>query len=258
MQNKQTTLIAPVEALTQQVAGSFSTTPIEVGFVRTVDHNNNSSKLLAEFPSVSNASALTSTFASTLNTSSILDGIDGIDEKHQINTHNINAHNISSQQAFIFSHRQGFRINNYNLMVRFEDGNQISEIPRIYPLPNAPSWFLGMSNINGQTIPVFNLKEYFGITKYSEDNQRIEDDKITVAKKTPMLFVIQQGDNATGIIIDGLLERLDIDDSKIQRNISLPNRLQHCINNTYLLNKELWYDLNCLDFLDEMEKQVAS
>ncbi len=253
MQNKQTTLIAPVEALTQRVAGSFFTIPKIVN-AEDIDSGNSSGGLLAEFSSVSD----TSTFVSTFDTSNLFNGID---DKNNISTQS--TQNIATQQASIFSHRQGFRINNYNLMVKFEDGNQISEIPSIYPLPNAPNWFLGMSNINGQTIPVFDLKEYFGIAQYLEDGQQLEhdphtiDNKKTIDKK-PMLFVIQQGDNATGIVIDGLLERLDIDDSKIQANINLPSKLQHCINDSYLLNKELWYDLNCLNFLDEIEKQVVS
>ncbi len=251
MQNQQTRLISPVEALTQQVASSFPTTP---------------SALADEVVGATSDSALYSEMAtkSTITTTTSAPAQDTVEIGNTLvdfdvaSFDNINNKDASKQRASIFLHRQGFRLNNYNLMVRFEDGNQISEIPNIYPLPNAPKWFLGMSNINGQTIPVFNLKEYFGITNYDQDSQRIKVNKITTDKKTPMLFVIQQGDNATGIIIDGLLERLDIDDSKIQPNINLPNKLKNCTHHTYLLNKELWYDLNCLDFLDEIEKQIAS
>ncbi len=272
MQNRQATLIAPVEALTQQVAGSVSTMPSLVGDalmasseLKTLLNNanesdNDSASSLAEYHLSVSKAPVSKAPVSKAPVADILD----IDNFGNVN----NRDNVSTQQASIFLHRQGFRINNYNLMVKFEDGNQISEIPSIYPLPNAPKWLLGMSNINGQTIPVFDLKEYFGIANY-KDKQRaehdipihdipIKDNKMTMDKKTPMLFVIQHGDNATGIIIDGLLERLNIDDSKLQPNINLPNKLRHCTNNSYLLNKELWYDLNCLDFLDEIEKQITS
>ncbi len=250
-QNKQTTLISPVEALSQPSAESFIVAP---NFTGTNPDLTDTALVDTTIP---NAGVDPIVVSSEMVDSAISDS-EVVDNKATLNTLS-----TSTQSASIFSQRQGFRLNNYNLMVKFEDGNQISEVPSIYPLPNAPRWFLGMSNINGQTIPVFNLKEYFGIADHDKDNQQLGhewriNDKTTLDKKTPMLFVIQQGNNATGIIIDGLLERLDINDSKLQPNINLPNKLQHCIHDTYLLNKELWYDLDCLDFLDEIEKQVAS
>ncbi len=142
------------------------------------------------------------------------------------------------------SNRQGFCISDYNFMVKFEDGNQLIEIPNIYPLPNAPNWFLGMANVSGQTLPVFNLKSYFSI----KDSQN--------HKKKPMLFILQQAENATGIIIDGLLERLVIHDEQIQHNIDIPNNLGNFINNAYLLNQEIWYDIDCLAFLNEIETRI--
>ncbi len=167
------------------------------------------------------------------------------------NSHDIQE--ISSEQLLSTANenvkqqaRQGFRINDYNFMLKFADGNQISEIPDIYPLPNAPRWFLGMANINGQTLPVFNLKSYFGI----EDRQKPH-------KKKPMLFILQQGKNATGIMIDGLLERLTISDKQIQDNIEIPIKLANFIDNAYLLNQEIWYDMDCLAFLDEIETSLV-
>ncbi len=156
-----------------------------------------------------------------------------------------------TQETVNLSTRQGFRLNDYKFMVKFEDGNQISEIPQIYPLPNSPSWFLGMANVTGQTLPVFNLKGYFGIEDSQEELEYQKNQK-----SKPMLFVMQQGDNATGIIIDGLLERLEISDEQIQHNVDMPNKLGNFINNAYLLNKEIWYDIDCLTFLDEIEAHI--
>ncbi len=152
--------------------------------------------------------------------------------------------NVNQEIVQLFN-RQGFRISDYNFMVKCEDANKIIEIPAIYPLANAPKWFLGMANMNGQPLPVFDLKSYFGIT----DSQKND-------KKKPMLFVLQQAENAIGIIIDGLLERLAISDKQIQDNIDIPHNLGNFINNAYLLNQEIWYDIDYLAFLDKIEARI--
>ncbi len=156
-----------------------------------------------------------------------------------------------NQEAVLLSNRQGFRLNDYNFMVKFTDGNQISEIPEIYPLPNSPSWFLGMANVSGQTLPIFDLKGYFGIEDTQQEFILKKEQKVK-----PMLFVVQHAENATGIIIDGLLERLDISDKQIQQNIDIPKKLGNFIDNVYLLNNEIWYDIDCLAFLDDIEARI--
>ncbi len=212
MQSKQIPSISPVDALTKGVVSPVNLAS-EIKFTSSPQHLNNNKEIVSE----------------TLLTP-VDDGI--------------------SQQTVHLSNRQGFHLNDYNFMLKFEDGNQISEIPEIYPLPNSPSWFLGMANVSGQTIPIFNLKGYFGI----ENNQ--QELAYRADKIKPMLFVIQQAENATGIIIDGLLERLDISDAQIQHNIDIPKKLGDFINNAYLVNNEIWYDVDCLDFLDEIEAHI--
>src|ERR1035437_4012618 len=51
--------------------------------------------------------------------------------------------------------RQGFRIGELCLMIRYEDASELSEMPDIHRLPNAPDWFYGMANLHGKLIPVF-------------------------------------------------------------------------------------------------------
>ncbi len=211
MRSKQVTPISPVDALTKGAPSSVDLTS-EVKF--TSYHANENQKIDSE------------------------QLITPIDDNFK-------------QEAQHLSNRQGFRLNDYNFMVKFEDGNQISEVPDIYPMPNSPSWFLGMVNVSGQTLPVFNLKDYFGI-----DNNQQEFAYQKERKTKPMLFVIQQGENATGIIIDGLLARLDISDKQIQHNIEIPKKLANFVDNAYLLNNEIWYDIDCLTFLDEIEAQI--
>ncbi len=216
MQSKQVPSISPIDALTKGAPSSFGVT----NDVKFSSYNTSETKIISSehlpTPIEDNSST-----------------------------------NLNDEEVVQLSNRQGFRLADYNFMVKFEDGNQISEIPKIYPLPNSPSWFLGMANVTGQTLPIFNLKDYFGI----KDNQH-EFTYKKANKVKPMLFVLHQGENATGIIIDGLLERLDIHDEQIQHNIEIPHKLGDFINNAYLLDNEIWYDVDSLVFLDEIEARI--
>ena len=59
--------------------------------------------------------------------------------------------------------REGFRIGSLHLMVRYEDGNELIDMPPVYRLPNAPAWFLGMTNLHGTPVPAWDLAHFFGV-----------------------------------------------------------------------------------------------
>src|SRR4051812_49259328 len=40
--------------------------------------------------------------------------------------------------------RQGFRIGALHLMVPYENGSELTEMPQLYRLPNTPDWFRGI------------------------------------------------------------------------------------------------------------------
>ncbi len=149
--------------------------------------------------------------------------------------------------------RQGFCIADYNFMIRFEDGNQIMDIPDVYPVPNAPPWFLGVSNVHGRTIPVFDLKNYFNV-----DRQVINKNQVLNKKQTAqsMLFIIGHGVDVAGLVIEGIPQRLDIAETDRVLDYSITTELQSYINEVYSLENKVWYDLDCLNFLDAIETQL--
>ncbi len=149
--------------------------------------------------------------------------------------------------------RQGFCVADYNFMIRFEDGNQIMQMPEVYPVPNAPSWFLGISNIHGRTIAVFDLKNYFnGNTQVTNHNQVVNKKQTTQS----MLFIIGHGEDVAGLVIEGIPQRLDIDETDKVLDYSIANELQSYTNEVYSLESKIWYDLNCLNFLDAIETKL--
>lgn len=43
--------------------------------------------------------------------------------------------------------REGFFIGHLGLMIRYEDGSELADLPATYRLPNAPDWFTGVANL---------------------------------------------------------------------------------------------------------------
>ena len=74
--------------------------------------------------------------------------------------------------------RQGFCIGSLRLMIPYAEGSELTDLPPVYRLPNVPRWFIGMANLHGMLVPVFDLARQFGI----EHEQ----------PKKPMLLVLVQ------------------------------------------------------------------
>ena len=86
--------------------------------------------------------------------------------------------------------RQGFRIGSLNLLCRFEAASELAEMPTLYRLPGTPSDILGLANLHGAVVPVFELSTRFHLQRET--------------KTRAMLLVIGHGDLAAGLVIDGL------------------------------------------------------
>ncbi len=141
--------------------------------------------------------------------------------------------------------RQGFRIGELRLMIRYEDSSELSEIGVIHRLPNAPAWFLGIANLRGKLTPVIDLAQYF----------RIESDP----RAKRMLLVLSHGSDATGVVIDGLPDRIRwADDAPLGDAGAAPERLLSHVRGASVIAGALWFDLDAPSLLDEIEKTLGA
>lgn len=140
--------------------------------------------------------------------------------------------------------RQGFRIGTLQLMIRYEDGSQLIEMPQIYRLPNVPEWFCGMANLYGMLTPVFDLSRYIGVEPQAG------------AKK--MLLVLSHGVDAAGILIDGMPERLRWTEAERTNTDMAPDILSPHLRGACLIGDGLWFDLETASFLDALELSMGA
>jgi len=140
--------------------------------------------------------------------------------------------------------REGFRIGELSLMIRYEKGSELTDLPPTYRLPNAPDWFAGITNLHGTLVPVFDLARYFGV------------DHLPEAK--PMLLVLGHGLDAAGVVIDGMPTRLRFDASDRADDAPVPLALEGCVNQTYWAGERTWMDLQVDALLNKLNDELAA
>lgn len=140
--------------------------------------------------------------------------------------------------------RQGFRIGALALMVRYEDGSELTEMPPLYRLPNTPAWFQGIANLHGLLVPVFDLADWTGV-EHAPDAKR-------------MLLVLSHGNDAAGVVIDGLPQRLRWTDTQQADAATAPARLAPLVRGAALIDGVLWFDIDRAALLDALEHAMES
>jgi twitching motility protein PilI len=144
----------------------------------------------------------------------------------------------SSQQT-----RQGFRIGELALMMRYEDGSELTEMPPLHRLPNVPAWCLGIANLHGMLVPVFDLGGWAGLSRTGD------------AKR--MLLVLSHGADAAGVVIDGLPQRLRFTPEQQADAATAPARLAPHLRGAALIDSVLWFDIDRAGLLDALESSLA-
>jgi twitching motility protein PilI len=134
--------------------------------------------------------------------------------------------------------RQAFRIGHMRLLAPFAVSSELVEMPNVYPLPRLPANLLGLVNLHGRILPLFDLAALF------------ETEHLPREKR--MLLVIGHGNDAAGIVIDGLPRRLVFKpDSQISPP-ALPAAAAQAVIATYVQGSDAWYEFDYAQLLDQL------
>jgi len=139
--------------------------------------------------------------------------------------------------------RQGFRIGSLRLMMRYEDGNELAVMPKLSALPNAPGWLLGMANLHGSLVPIFDLASYFHA--------------VGAGSAQPMLLVLGHGGDRAGVVIDGLPERMRWTAAQQADAGAIPEALLPIVHCAVMLGDDIHLDLNVPALLDTLEHALS-
>jgi twitching motility protein PilI len=134
--------------------------------------------------------------------------------------------------------RQAFRIGHMRLLAPFATASELTEMPSVYPLPRMPANLLGLVNLHGRIVPLFDLAALFE-TEH-------------LAREKRMLLVIGHGNDAAGIVIDGLPRRMAFLPEAQIVPPALPAAAAGAVVATYLAGSEAWFDFDYAQLLDQL------
>ena len=132
--------------------------------------------------------------------------------------------------------RYGYQIGTLSLLIAATTGSEVIPMPPLAAIPNTPSGLRGMLNLRGNLIPVFDLLILLGL----------EQQQQTVK---PMVLVLDQGDKAVGVIVDGFPQALS-DMRKLQQLPQLPTKLGSCVPAGYVKEDMLWLEFDHESFFN--------
>ncbi len=139
--------------------------------------------------------------------------------------------------------RYGFRIGGIGLLVGQDTVSEVVEQTPIYPLPNTPSWFLGLVNLRGNLAPIFDVKRFLEL-----------DDGAAAEKR--WLLILDRGDRATGIFIDGLPQTAAVHNA-LARLPPLPAALRPHVAQAYVQDDIVWLEFDHQGFFRALGERMA-
>ena len=134
--------------------------------------------------------------------------------------------------------RQGFRIGAMRLAAPFATASELVEMPNVHPLPRMPANLLGLVNLHGRIVPLFDLASLF------ETNH--------LPREKRMVLVIGHGNDAAGIVIDGLPRRLVFSPDDRIVAPALPAAAANAVVATFLQGKDAWFEFDYAQLLDHL------
>ena len=140
--------------------------------------------------------------------------------------------------------RYGFRIGTLGFLITPGVGSEVMQIPTIWTLPGAPPWLLGLINLRGSLVPVYELRQVMGL------GQRAAGEK-------PLVMVFDQGEKAVGILIDDFPQLLT-GLSSLPTLPHLPSVLNGNVRAGHVKDGMIWLEFHHASFFGELIRAEAA
>ena len=125
----------------------------------------------------------------------------------------------------------GFRVGDIGLLISTSTTSEVFEPLPISALPDTADWFVGLCNLRGNIVPVYEIETLFHTQKSSDDKRK--------------LLVLGKNDSALGILISGLPQALRLNDTHIMAELPpIPERLADYIPRAYVKDERVWLEFD--------------
>lgn len=139
--------------------------------------------------------------------------------------------------------RYGYRVGTLNLLVPLSGACEVLTMQSTTRLPRTPPWLLGMLNVRGNLLPLFDLRRALGLDAASRAQQ-------------PFILVLGKASRALGIVIDAQPQAL----KALQPSASMPpvhERLRPHIGHCHVCDGQIWLDFHHDSFFEQLAGHVT-
>lgn len=138
--------------------------------------------------------------------------------------------------------RYGFHVAELGVLIKKEVGSEVLELPAIAKLPGGPAALLGLINLRGNLVPLYELRVLLGLGARQ-------------AGVETMALVFGQGEQAVGVVIEGnpiALSELN----QLPNLPPLPDALRDHVSVGYMQDDAVWLEFDHSTFFDEVCRGV--
>ena len=140
--------------------------------------------------------------------------------------------------------RYGFRIGSLSLLIKPETGSEVIRMQAISTLPGSAPWLLGLMNLRGNLVPLFDLRLVLGMSTSDP----------TAAH---MVLVLDKGERAVGMVIDGFPQAL-MAMRPIANLPQLPLLLQEHVHGGFMKEERVWLEFEHDGFFSKLTGAAAA
>ena len=147
------------------------------------------------------------------------------------------------EEVSVVTRRLGFQVGNLGLLIARQSVSELSDMLDICPIPFTAAWLIGLINLRGNLVPVFNLHKLLQIKMQENAKQ--------------MLLILGQGESAGAIVIDGLPVHLAfVEQDELQSLPPLPPDLKPYATSGYEKEGQVWFNFDNEDFFESLAKKL--
>ncbi|MBC7131464.1 chemotaxis protein CheW [Candidatus Bathyarchaeota archaeon] len=108
-----------------------------------------------------------------------------------------------------------FTMGDVNYGVPVDQVREVRDSQAVTPVPGAPPYVRGVTNLRGQIVTIIDLRKRLGLQPKKDDGEKV--------------IIIEMGDYAVGVVVDAVTEVSTIPWKDIERHVDVATTLKDCV-----------------------------
>lgn len=150
---------------------------------------------------------------------------------------------IGFKSSFRQRVRYGFRIDSLGFLIEANTVSEVVEEPTVYPIPQTPSWLVGLINLRGNLVPVFDLRLSLRLGNAAQGKY--------------YLLLLGEGEDMVSFFVENLPQPVNTA-HKLVHPPPLPAALRGYTTDVYSSDKIIWVEFDHRGFFQSLAAAASA